>query len=123
MSKQLDSILEAISAYRYTYADEDALQGGLSDALTAAGIAHEREVRLNARDRIDILAGAGAVGIEVKVEGQSSSVVRQLRRYAKHESVEEILLVTNRYRHEDPDNVPREIDGKPVTVLNIARVA
>lgn len=106
-----DAITAILRRSSLRYASEDELQEAIALALTAAGIDHEREVRLNARDRIDLLAGT--VGIEVKVAGDARRVDRQLERYAASDRVDALILVTNRCRHRPP---PR-IDGKPVTVV------
>lgn len=78
--------------------DEAALQDAIAVILTAAGIAHEREVQLGAEGRVDFLTAAG-VAIELKVQGSASTVLRQLDRYAHAEGVAELVLVTTRAQH------------------------
>jgi hypothetical protein len=103
-----------VDAHRFRYTNEDELQEGLALALTRAGHQVEREVRLNDRDRIDLLVGTA--GIEVKIAGQPGRVVEQLRRYAEHDRISELVLVTSRVRHQ----APGALNGKAVTVICIA---
>ena len=79
----------------------------------------DREVRLSASDRIDALVGPQGVGVEFKVDGARSAVIRQLGRYAKSERVAALLLVTTRTKHliEAPD-----VLGKPLVVCNLGGV-
>lgn len=91
-------VLEVLRSCEFRYCNEDDLQAGLAGALTNAGLDVQREVRLTARDRIDLLVDA--VGIEVKIAGRTADVIRQLNRYLKSELIEELILVTSRARHQ-----------------------
>lgn len=91
------ALAEILGRYQFNYSDEFALQDGIEQALTLAGFTVEREVRLNPRDRIDLLVGR--VGIEVKVAGRTASVARQCTRYLKSDRIDELVLVSNRPRH------------------------
>jgi hypothetical protein len=108
-------VLNALRGYRFRYANEEQLQQGVETALRASGLPTQREVRLSARDRIDLLVGR--VGIEVKVASNWETVLRQLRRYARSDLLDEIVLVTDRVRH---GRIPLELDGKPVHVHCLA---
>lgn len=109
------SVADVVRAARFAFSDEDTLQAGIAEALRDAGFTVAREVRLNARDRIDLLV-AGGIGIEVKIAGPATRVIAQLRRYADHESIRELILVTRCARH----FAPPTLNGKPVTVVNLA---
>lgn len=89
-------ILTALGGKRIDSTSEDRFQADVAALLAAAGIAHEREVILSPRDRIDFLAGV--VGIECKIEGTVGDVARQLLRYAQHERIQALVLVTGRAR-------------------------
>jgi hypothetical protein len=103
----LRTIAEAIRSFNFHYGDEDQLQQGLAEALKSHGFAVEREVRLGPGERIDLLIGR--IGIEVKVAGSSSSVARQLARYARH-NLDGLILVTNKLRHAPPGlSLPVEV--------------
>lgn len=110
-------VVEVLSAYRFRWTSEDDLQAGVHGALSAAGLDPVREVRLSARDRIDVLVGT--VGVEVKVARPGSTasaeqVTAQLQRYAAHEQITELVLVTTTVRHK---RVPAEVGGVPVRVV------
>lgn len=85
------------------------MQDDVDQVLSAAGVTFTREARLDARDRPDFLTTSG-LAIELKVAGGRSAVVRQLLRYAEHEEVTGILLVTSRSRHL---GLPDLLGGKP----------
>ena len=110
----LGGIIDCIAGFRFSYANEYQLQEGLAAALSSRGWPVEREVRLGARDRIDLLVGS--VGVEVKVAGKPDSVVRQLTRYAESDDIDALVLVTSRVRHLD---LPALINGKPVVSVSL----
>lgn len=112
------AVVDVIDAHRFTYASEDALQEGLAAALDAAGLHVQREVLLSARDRVDLLVGR--VAVEVKVAGTNAGVFRQLVRYAGSGDVDELVLVTTRRRH---SAIPRDVAGKPLTVVQVGGAA
>jgi len=110
-----ESVCQALSTTPLTYSDEDSLQASIEETLTAAGLPAEREVRLPGKlGRIDLMSGP--IGIEVKIGGAWSTVVRQLFRYAEADQISELVLVTNRASH---NYVPAVMNGKPVHVVSL----
>lgn len=105
---------------RFQFGTEDDLQAGISGLLLSQGIAHRREVRLTPRDRIDFLF-EGGLGVEVKIDGPTASLVRQLARYAASTEVSEFAVVTSRRRH--VLELPAEAGGKPVAVAYVGSAA
>ncbi|HEX4334739.1 MAG TPA: hypothetical protein VH062_02430 [Polyangiaceae bacterium] len=105
--------IEALLAdQRFPSSTEARLQLAIADHLTAAGVAFQREHRFSAEDRVDFFVDGG-VALEVKTKGSATEVARQLMRYAQHDAVRELLLVTSRMQLAC---VPRELNGKPVRV-------
>jgi hypothetical protein len=105
-----------VRAYRLDLSDEKRTQSQLAEVLTGAGIAFEREKRLSAGDIVDFLVGGG-VALEVKLKGQRKmEIFRQLQRYAAHESVTALVLVTIVAM-----GLPVEIGGKPAYYATLSR--
>jgi hypothetical protein len=76
--------------------EELELQCAIASALDGAGIAHQREVRLASRSRIDFVV-APRIGIEVKKgKPNAPAVRRQLERYASTGGLDTIILVVER---------------------------
>jgi len=105
--------LEALARFRLDASSEASLQLAIAQALDESALSYEREVRLDARSRIDFLLPDG-LGIEVKVDGSQTEVLRQLVRYADHEQVRALALFTTRSRH--LSGMPSTLRGKPLTV-------
>jgi hypothetical protein len=111
----LDQVLDVIRGHRFLYTNEDELQEGIAAALAQSepALTVLREVRLSERDRIDILVDA-AIGIEVKVAGSQTHPWDQLKRYAEHDAIEALVLVTNRVY-----TLPDEVGGKPLRLVSL----
>lgn len=97
------------------YATERDLQQGLARLFETAGFAADREVALGPAERPDFMIDG--IAIEVKVKGTRDQLERQITRYAGHDHVAGVLVVTNRVRHRD---LPPLINGKPVHVVCLA---
>jgi hypothetical protein len=105
-------LCQAIAAGRLRYTTEAQLQQALADLFADAGIDADGQVRLGVHERPDFMAGG--VAVELKVKGTLGDLTRQLGRYAAHDQVTAVIVVTRCARHRD---VPREINGKPVYVV------
>ncbi len=112
----LDRLETLLGTRRFRFTTEVELQIGIGKVLEAAGEIFEREVVLGRGERIDFLVGG--VGIEVKVKGTVEAAHMQLLRYAQHDRIEGLLLVSGTQRLGD---IPHEIEGKPVRVVYIQR--
>jgi hypothetical protein len=107
-------VLLHLGAYRYASGDEASFQRGVDQALFASPFNFEREVALGPRARIDFLV-AGGIGVELKIDGATASVSRQLARYARHGRIRGLILVTTRTKHLELDGIA--IGEKLVRVL------
>lgn len=112
--EQVEEIADVIRRHRFRYADEAMLQEGLAAALEEAGVTVEREVRLDAHCRIDLMIGR--VGVEVKVNGTLAQVRRQVERYLKSDLLDGLVLVSGRARHV---GLHGDFSGKPVRVVTL----
>jgi hypothetical protein len=106
---------DAIGRARIDLSDEKAAQRQIAEVLTGRGIAFEREVALSPGDRPDFLLPDGLV-IEVKLRARKMEIWRQLGRYAAHERVRALLLVSNTAM-----GLPEMIEGKPLKLLSLGR--
>jgi hypothetical protein len=105
-----------LAGYQLRSTNEDVLQLAIAHCFDLNGIVYEREVRLNAEDRPDFMVEY--VAVEVKVGGSASAVLRQLHRYAQHNCVKEILLVSTLANH---IGLTESFNGKPIIGLFVGR--
>jgi hypothetical protein len=105
-----------IHSARFRYSGEMDLQAGIGQLLSGEGIAFKREVPITKKDRIDFLLAEPGIGIEVKVDGSLSSVIRQLFRYAEHPGIMDLILVTTRMKHMP---LPESANGKSLYLVYI----
>ena len=113
----MERIIEAISALRAPLQQgEYDLHRLVMDALDAAALPCEHEVKLAPRCRIDLMCGG--VGIEIKRgKVEKARIIEQLRKYADCEQVQGLILVT-----EKTVPVPHTINGKPVRLICLNRL-
>lgn len=109
------AVASTLHAHRFLAVDEAELQAQIADVFSRCGIAHTREVSLAPHGRIDFMLGDG-LGLEVKVEGSPSAVLRQLHGYAQSPSVVGLVLVTRRAQLA---GLRGPIAGKPLHVVHI----
>jgi len=118
----LDALADALRSHRFSYSSEDELQRGIGEVLARDRFHFEREFRLTEKDRPDFMVWAGenrarpSVAVEVKIGGTLPQVTRQLHRYAQHEKVDAMLLVTSRFRL---SGLPERINDKALRVFNL----
>ena len=113
----METIISAISALRAPLQQgEYDLHRLVMDALDAACIPWEHEVKLAPRCRIDLMCGG--VGVEIKRgKVEKARILAQLKRYAECEQVQGLILVT-----EKTVPVPHTICGKPVRLICLNRL-
>jgi hypothetical protein len=95
------------------FTSEAQLQTALADLLAAEGYQAAGQVRLGPGERLDFLVGGG-IAVELKVAGPPDALERQITRYAAHDQVTAIVIVTTRARHQ---GMPEQVGGKPVFVV------
>lgn len=110
-----DRVFRSLESYTYNCSSEAELQSAIQTALEAGGFAVSKEHRLSDRDRLDFFV-EGRLAIEVKVGGSLTDLLRQLQRYASHDAVEGLLVVTTRSAL---TRVPPTLQGKPVRSLRL----
>lgn len=113
----LDLVLAALSALRVPLQQgEYDLHLLVMDALNAAGVSWEHEVKLAPRCRIDLMCGS--IGIEIK-RGATvrARLLEQLRRYAECDQTSALVVVA-----EKSIDLPHTILGKPVRLVCLNRL-
>lgn len=112
----LDSVLAALCTIRSRRIGDELtyLHPLVTNALTEAGIGHEREVALGPRARVDFLT-EGGVAVEVKRgRPRIASLLSQLEKYAESDMVSAVVLVLERFVP-----LPDQLGGKPVRCISL----
>jgi len=114
------AIASLIGEGRFELGSEKATQEGVWELLRSLfrpECVLRREHRLAPGDIVDFFIGSAGVAIEVKLKrNQPASILRQLERYARHDAVQALVLVTNRAM-----GLPPEINGKPAYYVSLGR--
>lgn len=111
-TEALVRLAEMFRAYRIDAGSEERLQAGIADVLETEKILFVREMSARGyRDRLDFFLTKHKIGLEVKVDGAQTAVVRQLMKYAEWECVEGLFLFTTRSKH---IGIPVVLRHKPV---------
>jgi len=104
-----------LRGYRFAFTNEGELQQAIAKVLADTGVPFEREHRLSGADRIDFLL-AGGVGIEVKIDGATNALLRQVHRYVQHDAIKALVVVVSRTRLA---GLPTELGGKPIVAVSL----
>ena len=112
-------LASALVEFRFKYKNEKELQECVFHTLTALEIPFIPEHPLSPQDRVDFYIPVEGIGIEIKTNDSRggaglAAVTRQLWRYAKHDDIKSLILITTRSKHRD---LPAEILGKPLFVV------
>lgn len=110
-------IAAALGRFSYTAHDEHRMYLLLERILTDAGLKFEREHPLDKKSRLDFWFPELRVAMEVKVRGKPHDVMSQITRYAEHETVGALLLVTTLAKL---CRLPDSIAGKPARAVRLA---
>ncbi len=102
---------------RFRLGHEALLQEDVELLLQQLQIPHEREKVLDIGDRVDFLV-EGHIALELKIKMPARHIYRQLQRYAKHDAVDSLVLMTL-----GVGGVPPSVNGKPCYVVNLGRSA
>lgn len=98
---------------RYRLGYEALLQEDVRDRLTAGGFPFKREFVLGPGERVDFLVNE-SIAVELKIRAAKRVIYRQMQRYAAHERVDSLILVTA-----CATGLPGTLNGKPVYVVSL----
>lgn len=115
---------ELVRQGSYRPGPESEIQDAIELALGKMNMYCRREVELSDElgvpvGRIDFMVrGAANVGIEVKVAGSPSEVLRQVYGYLRDDRLDGLVLVS--MRHRSMGLVPDRLHGKPVVQVRLS---
>lgn len=98
---------------RYRLGNEALLQEDVERQLQIRSFPYKREMVLGPADRVDFLVD-GHIALELKIKGQRRRILHQMERYAAHDCVESLILMTL-----VASGFPPAINGKPVYVVKL----
>jgi hypothetical protein len=106
-----------LKSYRYSVGTEDSFQRSLEEVLVRHRIQFLREYKLGSEyGRIDFYLPNQRFGIELKVTGSPSEVLRQLHRYAQCPDISALILLTARARLAF---APLQVNGRPLLAVGV----
>jgi len=112
-----EELVRHLRAQRYRVGQEQWLQDDIETSLRFLQIAFEREARLAPGERVDFLV-AGSIGIEAKTRCPPRKIFRQLERYASHDAISALILVTG-----TASGLPPAVNGKPLFYVSTGRAS
>ncbi|WP_425618077.1 hypothetical protein NA78x_001770 [Anatilimnocola sp. NA78] len=99
MLELASTIIPLVRSHRLRFGTEQQLHEDVAALLTSADVLFVAEMRLSDADRIDFYLPDHRIGIECKVDGGPTAVASQLLRYARHDGINELILITSRRSH------------------------
>jgi len=113
-NSRIAELCSLLTKYRFDLSDEKSLQSEMEDVFIAEDIDHKREYRLSNKDIVDFML-CDSIAVECKLKGhQKKAIYRQLCRYAEHNEVKELVLVSNISM-----GLPQSINEKPLYYINL----
>lgn len=118
MSGDISKALNFLSRIKMDSTTEALMQEAIERSFSFTDFKVEREKKLSDKDRVDFFLSlpTGGVAVECKVKGAPHSILLQLARYARHEAVSAVILVTSKTMR-----MPQEVEGKPLYVVASSR--
>lgn len=111
-----DDVTKLLEQFIFRGSSERDIQDVIERVLIEGGMAVQREFRLSQRDIPDFLI-AGSVVVEVKMRASGSAVLGQIARYAAHEQVSAIVVVSPRMS--TLSAIPAAVLDVPVRVVGL----
>ena len=119
-ARDTEEVATFLSGWKYNFDSEQDLQRGIWEAIQRVYAnpteSWQREYRLSEEDRIDFFYTDFGIGVEAKISHSLTALTRQLHRYAQHEAIRGLVLITPKTRL---TNLPDRINGKPIRIVNL----
>lgn len=112
----LQSLANQLKMQRFSTIQEKKTQSEVEAFLLAEGYSFEREKRLSNKDIPDFLIRSphGNIVLEVKIRFPKKLIYRQLERYAAHDEVNCVILLTGTCM-----GLPAKIAEKPTALVSL----
>jgi hypothetical protein len=112
----MSGVAAQLQQQRFVTVQEKRTQMDVEQYLISNGFQFEREVHLSDRDIPDFLINThlGGIVLEVKTKYSRKAIYRQLERYAEHQKVDGLILLSGTSM-----GLPRDINGKPAIVVSL----
>lgn len=113
---QLGPLLIKLERTRFPLNKESDTQTAIESTLKEMGIQFEREYVLSSNSRVDFYIPKYKLAIEVKIKGSRSEIQAQCNRYALHDKVAIVLLLSSR-----STSFSSMHNNKPILVINMGK--
>lgn len=117
-SETVERVIGALRGCALRVRDEEAMQGEVAKLFAANDVTFVEQEVLGPGERIDFLCGQG-VGVELKTRGGAAPLIRQLARYAAHERIRALVVVSTRRQLLA---LPSSIGGKPISKVWVGAI-
>lgn len=113
---QISTLIDFLQRQRLDAAREKRAQADLAEAFDQTGWEYLREHSLSDRDIVDFLVKIDGccIALELKTKAQRKRIYRQMERYATHESVDALVLLTGTAM-----TLPHRINEKEARVVSL----
>lgn len=103
---------------RFDVSQEKVAQAGMEVALETGGFDFKREHALGPKDKPDflIIRDGFNIVVEMKTRAQRVKIFKQIERYAKHDSVDGVVLLSRTAM-----GLPDIINGKPALFASLGQ--
>jgi hypothetical protein len=115
MEKIINELRHKILKYRFDLYDEKQLQLQMFE-LVLKDLGFLREFRLDNKSIVDFYQPDIKLALEVKIQGSSMAIYRQIKRYCEFESVDGLVLVSAKAM-----SLPLLIESKPAYIILLGK--
>lgn len=106
---------DILNGWQFSVTREKETQDQIYELIKNEFYNVEKEYKLGRGSVIDFIIN-GEIGIEVKVKGSKTDILRQCKRYCSYDEIKCLVLITARSM-----GFPEEINGKPCYYISLTR--
>ena len=116
IEKTILKISNAFDEVMIDVSSEDEVQIQIEELLTGLNISFKREKKLSNKDRIDFFLTELNIGVEIKIKGSATSILRQCERYCKRGEIKALLLISSKFM-----GFPKELNKRPCYFIGLSK--